>query len=67
MNQWREENPNIKPDLSKTNLSGADLSRTNLSEAKLSLRLKWQFETNTHSELVSIFDKLWHVKVRLQD
>ena len=39
-NQWREENPEIRPDLSKADLSeadlsGADLFRANLSEALL--------------------------------
>ena len=40
-NQWRRENPNIRPDLSgailiRANLSGADLRRTNLIDADLS-------------------------------
>ena len=35
-NQWREENPEIRPDLSRANFSGADLERANLSGADLS-------------------------------
>jgi len=35
-NQWRKENPYVKPDLSVVNLSGANLSRANLSGADLS-------------------------------
>jgi hypothetical protein len=45
-NKWRDQNPNIRPDLSKANLweadlsgailSGADLSKANLNEADLS-------------------------------
>lgn len=41
-NKWREENPEITPDLSNTNLSEAnlseaDLSNTNLSKANLAM------------------------------
>ena len=36
-NLWREENPNISPDLSGAYLSGADLSRANLIGADLSV------------------------------
>jgi uncharacterized protein YjbI with pentapeptide repeats len=32
---WRKENPNIRPDLRKANLSGANLGGANLSGAKL--------------------------------
>ena len=35
-NAWRDENPDIRPDLSEANLSGADLSEANLSGANLS-------------------------------
>ena len=35
-NAWRDENPDIRPDLSGANLSGADLSGANLSGADLS-------------------------------
>ena len=40
-NQWRRENPKIRPNLSKTDLiratlNGADLRRTDLGEADLS-------------------------------
>lgn len=35
-NQWREENANLVPDLSKADLSKANLSKANLSEANLS-------------------------------
>ena len=34
--QWREEHPDLIPDLSGADLSEADLSRANLSEAILS-------------------------------
>jgi uncharacterized protein YjbI with pentapeptide repeats len=34
-NRWREENPEVKPDLSGAKLNGADLSGANLFEAKL--------------------------------
>lgn len=34
-NRWREENPGIKPDLSKADLSGANISGANLIEANL--------------------------------
>jgi hypothetical protein len=32
-NAWRDENPNIRPDLSEADLSGANLSEANLSRA----------------------------------
>ena len=35
-NAWRDENPDIRPDLSKANLSGADLIGADLSRANLS-------------------------------
>ena len=35
-NKWREENPDVRPDLFRADLSGADLSWANLSEANLS-------------------------------
>jgi pentapeptide repeat protein len=35
-NAWRDENPNIRPDLSGANLNGANLSGAKLSEANLS-------------------------------
>src|SRR5215831_2726658 len=35
-NAWRDENPNIRPDLTRRKLWGADLSRANLSGASLS-------------------------------
>jgi len=35
-NVWRDENPNIRPDLSGANLNGANLSGAKLSEANLS-------------------------------
>lgn len=35
-NRWREENPDIKPDLRKADLFGAVLKEANLSEANLS-------------------------------
>jgi hypothetical protein len=35
-NAWRDENPDIRPDLSGTTLRSADLSRANLSKADLS-------------------------------
>ena len=34
-NLWREDNPDVKIDLSDADLSGANLSGTDLSEAKL--------------------------------
>jgi uncharacterized protein YjbI with pentapeptide repeats len=34
-NEWRENNPEIRPDLSKANLSKANLSKANLSRAYL--------------------------------
>ena len=34
-NAWREENPDIRPDLSGANLSGADLREANFSDANL--------------------------------
>jgi uncharacterized protein YjbI with pentapeptide repeats len=34
-NAWRDENPDVRPDLSKTNLSKANLSKANLSRANL--------------------------------
>jgi uncharacterized protein YjbI with pentapeptide repeats len=34
-NEWREENPDIRPDLSEANLRGANLSGANLSRADL--------------------------------
>jgi hypothetical protein len=34
-NAWRDENPNIFPNLSEADLSEADLSRANLSWANL--------------------------------
>jgi uncharacterized protein YjbI with pentapeptide repeats len=34
-NRWREENPQIKPDLRRIVLSGTDLSGANLSRATL--------------------------------
>jgi uncharacterized protein YjbI with pentapeptide repeats len=34
-NRWRDENPNVRPDLIDANLVLADLSRVNLSEANL--------------------------------
>ncbi|NER82345.1 MAG: pentapeptide repeat-containing protein [Leptolyngbya sp. SIO1D8] len=34
-NQWREENPKLKPDLSRANLHNANLSYANLSEVNL--------------------------------
>ncbi len=36
-NAWRDENPDIIPDLSSTNFSGADLSWVDLSKADLSV------------------------------
>jgi hypothetical protein len=36
-NKWRDENANIRPDLSGADLRGADLSGANLSEADLSM------------------------------
>lgn len=35
-NQWREQNPDVQPDLHEANLSMADLREANLSEADLS-------------------------------
>ncbi|MFN0111695.1 MAG: toll/interleukin-1 receptor domain-containing protein [Blastocatellia bacterium] len=35
-NQWRKENPHIKPDLFYANLTSADLSGANLTDAQLS-------------------------------
>ncbi|MEM8611175.1 MAG: pentapeptide repeat-containing protein [Cyanobacteria bacterium P01_H01_bin.105] len=35
-NQWREDSPEIKPDLSSASLNGADLNHINLSDADLS-------------------------------
>lgn len=35
-NQWRDANPDIRPDLQLANLSGKDLSRANLGRADLS-------------------------------
>ena len=35
-NVWRDENPNILPDLSGASLNGAMLARSNLNEADLS-------------------------------
>ncbi|MGP8323668.1 MAG: pentapeptide repeat-containing protein [Methanosarcinaceae archaeon] len=34
-NQWREKNPNIKPDLDKIDFIGADLKDINLNNASL--------------------------------
>ncbi len=34
-NQWREKNPNIKPDLNGADLNGADLTGAKLTGAKL--------------------------------
>jgi hypothetical protein len=34
-NEWREEHPNVRPDLSEADLRGADLDAANLSEADL--------------------------------
>ncbi len=34
-NAWRDENPDVMPDLVETNLSGADLTGANLSVADL--------------------------------
>ena len=34
-NQWRKDNPDIKPDLSEANLYKCDLSSTNLNDANL--------------------------------
>jgi uncharacterized protein YjbI with pentapeptide repeats len=34
-NAWREENRDIRPDVSEANLSGADLRKAHLSGAKL--------------------------------
>jgi len=34
-NHWREEHPEIRPDLSATDLRGADLNRANLSCAEV--------------------------------
>jgi uncharacterized protein YjbI with pentapeptide repeats len=34
-NGWRDENPYIRPDLRRANLSGADLREANLFEANL--------------------------------
>jgi hypothetical protein len=34
-NQWREENPDVRPDLRRANLSAADLRKANLSGADL--------------------------------
>ena len=42
-NKWRDENPNIKPNLSKANLTGANLSGANLSRANLN----WTNLSNT--------------------
>ena len=35
-NQWRKEHPNIRPNLSNVDLSGANLSGANLSNVDLS-------------------------------
>lgn len=35
-NQWRQEHPEIRPDLSSAGLSGADLTRANFARANLS-------------------------------
>src|SRR5262245_4098997 len=35
-NKWREANPDVWPNLSKADLSGADFNGANLSKAKLS-------------------------------
>ena len=41
-NAWREENPDIRPDLSEANLSWADLHGANLREANLrKANLSW--------------------------
>ena len=34
-NRWREQHPDVRPDLKKADLGGADLSEANLSEADL--------------------------------
>ncbi len=35
-NDWRKDNPDVRPDLSETNFSDADLSKTDLSKTDLS-------------------------------
>ena len=41
-NEWRQANPDIRPDLRGSDLRGANLSRMNLSEANLSgANLSW--------------------------
>jgi uncharacterized protein YjbI with pentapeptide repeats len=35
-NAWRDENPNIRPDLSEANIGGANLEGADLSDANLS-------------------------------
>ena len=34
-NAWREEHPDVRPDLSEANLRGADLQRADLQRANL--------------------------------
>ena len=40
-NQWREEHPDIQPDLSEANLNGAILNRADLNGAVLNIDGGW--------------------------
>ena len=49
-NQWREQNSNIKPDLSESDLRQAYLQKANLSHANLN-KVKLQFSNLTGANL----------------
>jgi len=49
-NQWREQNLDIKPDLSESDLRQANLQKANLSHANLN-KVKLQFSNLTEANL----------------
>ena len=49
-NQWREQNANVKPDLSESDLRQANLQKSNLSHTNLN-KVKLQFSNLTGANL----------------
>lgn len=64
-NKWREENPNVEPDLSEADLSGANLSEINFSRANLHKAIL--FDTNlTKADLSKAnLSRTWLVGAKL--
>ena len=60
-NEWRKENPSVRPDLSKaeigaTNLATVDFSRANLVGANLSGTIEFRIKNGTVCGILGVCD-----------